>query len=585
MRASAPWPLAAAEASGSGSRSRAQLSDSGSSSTDPSTRYAVPGLDGSGLTVSALLVDGNDSLWIGTHDQGLYRVAGGRAEHLGSADGLSSNTVTNLYQDREGSLWVVTSKGIDRLRDYRVMTVSAREGLTGDSVGSVLASSDGTVWIGNLGALDVLREGTVSSIAPRQGLPGGNVTSLFEDREGRIWVGVDDGLFTYEGGRFRQVQTRDGRPLGVVTAITDDNERNLWAAVVGARQGLLRIRDLAEREHLPLSAVPRAIVLAPDPGEGIWLGLIDGTLGRYRRGRFESLPSSPGSTPARIRGLLVDPDGSVWTVSAGGLTRWRDGMPRTLDSRHGLPCDDVFALIRDDRRGLWLYSACGLVAIAASEIDKWSAGAHVTVQVKTFDIFEGAQPAPATFQPGAARSPDGQLWFANDSVLQSIDPGRLALDQAPPAVHVEQLVADGKAYDTRHGLHLPALTREIQVDYTATSLVMPERVRFRYKLEGKDADWQDAGTRRQAFYNDLPPGAYRFRILASNHDGVWNESGATLDFAMAPAYFQTAWFRAGIVATAVAILWMLYLLRLRQHLGRRRGPDGDSARGARADRP
>ena len=165
-----------------------------------SARYALPGTDGGALKVAALLLDANGSLWIGTLDEGLYRVAGGRADRFRSADGLSSDTIAGFYQDREGSLWVVTSKGIDRLREYQVTTFSAREGLTGDNVNSVLATADGTVWVGNVGALNALRGSTVSSIAPGQGLPGANVTSLFEDRRGRMWVGVDNSLFAYEDG-------------------------------------------------------------------------------------------------------------------------------------------------------------------------------------------------------------------------------------------------------------------------------------------------------------------------------------------------------------------------------------------------
>jgi signal transduction histidine kinase/ligand-binding sensor domain-containing protein len=529
-----------------------------------SARYSVPGMDASALSVSRLLVDGNDSLWVGTEDEGLYRVAGGRAEHFRGADGLSSDTVIALHQDREGSLWVATSKGIDRLRDYRVMTLSAREGLTSDHVGSVLATADGAVWMGSLNALELLRGGTVASITRRQGLPGSNVTSLFEDRRGRMWVGVDNGLFAYDGGRFRSVKSGNGSPLGLVIAMTDDSDHNLWAEVVGPRPGLVRIRDLEEREYIPRSTVPYAHVMAPDPHDGIWLGLENGKLGRYSRGRFEAYAAGPGSIPGGIRGLLVDPDGPVWSVSSAGLTRWQDGVARTLDDRQGLPCRNVFSLVRDDRRALWLYAGCGLVRIAANELDRWSAGSGATVQARTFDVLDGAQPSPAVFQPAASRSPDGRLWFANSAFLQSVDPGHLLLDERPPPVHVEQLVADGKVYDARNGHPLPALTREVRLDYAAPTFVIPERVKFRYKLEGKDRGWQEPGTRRQAFYNDLPPGPYRFRVLASNHDGVWNEAGATLDFSVAPAYFQTVWFRAGVTATAIAMLWMLYLLRLRQ---------------------
>jgi len=165
------------------------------------------------------------------------------------------------------------------------------------------------------------------------------------------------------------------------------------------------------------------------------------------------------------------------------------------------------------------------------------------VQLKILDVFDGVQPGRAPFE-GAARSPDGRLWFANGDVLQMIDPGHLSRNALPPPVHVEGLIADRKNYSPGKDLRLPPLTRDLEIDYTALSFVVPQKVRFRYKLEGRDAAWQEPGTRRQAFYSDLRPGKYRFRVIACNNDGVWNEAGAMLDFSVAPSWYQTNWFRA-----------------------------------------
>lgn len=529
-----------------------------------STALTLPGLDGTRLSVSALLRDGRDALWVGTSDEGLYRVSGGRADRLTSADGLSSDTIIQLFQDREGSLWVVTSKGLDRFRDYRIETLSAREGLKSDNAGSVLARADGSVWIGNLGSLEVWRDGALSSITRREGLPGENVASLFEDRRRRLWVGIDDQLYLYEAQKFRAVKPRLGASFGMVVDLDEDpSTGDLFAIVVGNRTGLVRVRELQEQEFLAPPAVPRAHVSAPHPEGGIWLGLADGNVALYRDGRL-TLPSSPApGRTARVWDVLADNDGSVWSVSPRGLTRWSGGTARTLDDRQGLPCNAVYSLIRDTRRALWLFTGCGLVRIGAQELEGWAAGG-ASVAVTTFDALDGLQPGGASFQPSATRTSDGRLWFATDHFVQTIDPNRLAGTAAQAAVYVEQVVADRRTYGARDGLVLPPLTREIQLDYSAPSFVIPERVKFRYRLEPRDDAWQEPGTRRQAFYNDLPPGDYRFRVLASNHDGVWNESGAALSFSVEPAYYQTAWFRACLLALAAGVLWMVYAMRLRQ---------------------
>jgi signal transduction histidine kinase/ligand-binding sensor domain-containing protein len=523
--------------------------------------YVVPGMDGTALEVSALLKDRDNGLWIGTTNQGIYRVHDGKADHFRSADGLSSNSVNSFYQDREGDLWVVTSRGIDRFHDVRVTSFSIREGLTAELVGSVLAASDGTVWIGNHD-LGFLHQGKADAIGERNGLPGRLVTSMFEDQSGRLWVGVDDALTVYEHGRFRPVNKPDGSPLGVVTAITEDTDHNIWAEVT--QPALVRIRDLQVREEIAPPRIPRAPSLAADPKGGIWLGLSNGNLARYRQGQLETFPTNHDPNAGSVRNLLVDSDGSTWGATAEGLVVWKQGTIRTLNSRNGLPCDSVFSLVNDRIGSLWLDAQCGFVQIADSELEKWWKQPDSIVKVHTLDVFDGAQPGLTNFRPEASRSPDGKLWFANDSILQMVDPSHLQRNATPPPVHVEQIVADEKNYLPRADLRLPALTRNIEIDFTALSFVVPERVRFRYRLEGHEADWEDAQTRRQAFYDDLPPGDYRFRVIASNNDGVWNEIGATQEFTILPAFYQTAWFRLLCLISAVGLLWLLYALRLRQ---------------------
>jgi signal transduction histidine kinase/ligand-binding sensor domain-containing protein len=522
--------------------------------------YKVPGLDGATVAINSLLIDRSNALWVGTINQGIYRVFDGRAEHFRSADGLSSDVVSNIYEDIEGNIWVATSKGIDRFRDVAVATFSATEGLTTDSVSSVLSARDGTVWIGNEGALDFIRKNVLSRITSQEGLPGRDVTSLFEDHAGRLWVGVDSGLAVYEHEQFRLIRRSGRDPMGPVTAMTEDIDHNIWAYVVGKHTALLRIRELRIEEEFP--SVRYVFSLAADPSGGIWMGNRKGGLQRYRKGNFENVPTPDTGT---VTDLLVDPDGSLWAATQkNGVMRFRNGELTFLTTKNGLPCNEIFSIVRDKVHSLWLYSKCGLVAITDSELQQWSEHPQSAVQVKTLDILDGAQSALPSFRPISSMSPDGRLWFANDSILQMIDTAHLARNLIPPRVHIEEIIADRQNHLPQQGIRLPPHTRNLEIDYTALSFAIPQKMRFRYKLEGRGEDWQEAGTRRQAFYSDLAPGRYRFHVIACNNDGVWNDKGATLDFSVLPAVYQTAWFRVACILTGMFIFWVFYRLRTYQ---------------------
>jgi PAS domain S-box-containing protein len=527
--------------------------------------FVTPEFDGSRLKVSALLLDRDHTLWVGTLNEGIYRIQGDKIDHFRSSDGLSGDAVTRLFQDREGNIWIVTSRGIDSLHDLRVVSFSTRQGLSADEVNSVLASRDGTVWIGNYG-LDVLRSGKITSIQPRNGLPGRAVTSLLEDRAGRLWVGVDHELWVYEQGHFRKIHTRDGSPLGGVRAMAEDIDGSIWATATGNNETnhrLFRIQDFNVRNEISFPQLPAGNMLAPDPHGGVWLGLTNGGLGRFLNGQMGFFSFS-GLNDGPVYGLLVNSDASILAATPSGLVGWRNGTLQTLTIRNGLPCNVVYSLIYDREANLWLYAACGVIAIPNAELQRWWRSPNATVKARLFDVFDGAQPMSTPFQPNASRSPDGRLWFANESIVQMINPAHLESNSIRPPVQVEEIMADHKSYAPGDGLRLPALTRDVQIDYTALTFVAPQKVRFRYKLEGHDSDWQDPGIRRQAFYTDLPPGKYRFRVIACNNDGVWNEEGATIAFSLAAAWYQTLWFRAVCAVAIFVLLWSAYLLRVRR---------------------
>jgi len=526
--------------------------------------FLTRNFDGSEISVSTLFMDRDQNLWVGTNTAGLYRIHGETVDHFGMADGLSSDTVFGLYEDREGTIWVATSSGLDSFTDRTVTTFSHSEGLPSDLAVSVMASRDGTVWVANLSSLDFIRNGEIFSIRSGQGLPGDQVTSLYEDRAGRMWVGVDDGLFLYEGHHFRRVPEPNQRPLGMINSITEDIDGNIWATSHSNPRKLIRIRDFEVKEEFTSSPLASGRVLAADPKGGIWMSTLAGDVVRFQNRAVQTFQLKLRSPAHQIE---AERDGSILIAApTEGLIGLRNGTLRRLTKQNGLPCDGVLGFIQDDRKNLWLEAPCGYIVVADSEMQRWWGNPDTVVHYRLFDAFDGARTRIVTFNP-ATKSPDGRLWFAS-FVLQTIDPGHILFNKLPPPVHIERITADRKSYDPasyeNSRVPLPARIRDLQVDYTALSLVAPERVQFRYKLEGWDRDWQNVGNRRQAFYNNLPPRNYRFRVMASNNSGVWNETGASLDISIAAAYYQTTWFRLSCVTAFLGLLWGLYQLRLRR---------------------
>jgi signal transduction histidine kinase/ligand-binding sensor domain-containing protein len=531
--------------------------------------YVVPGFDGATVVSDVLFVDRDHSLWVGTESHGLYRVHDGVADHYGSANGLSGDTVEYIYEDREGNLWVTTDRGVDMFRDLPVLTFSTTEGFIGSLVHSVLALSNGSVWVGNLGAVDVIRAGRVSVIAAGHGLPGQSVQTLFQDHTGQIWLGVDNTIMTYNLGRFSAIKNSDVthfRPLGNAKAFAEDVEGNIWALThidVPDQIHLLRIKDRNVKQDIPVDDVIRARYLAADRRSGIWLASAYSKFVHYRDGKAEAV-TSLANEEIGIRSLFVDSDDAISLVTAKGFYRWKDGHLSVMDSRNGLPCSALVSAIKDDHGSFWLYGRCGLLRVSASDYESWLKFPEAALSVKTFDALDGIQPGYERGQPEVSKSADGRLWFASGDKVQMIDPSRTYTNVIPPPVYVEEVIADRKNYLPGVGLRLPPLTRDLEIDYTALSFVVPQKVRFRYKLEGRDTTWQEPGTRRQAFYSDLRPRKYRFRVIACNNDGLWNEEGATLDFSVAAAWYQTNWFRASCVVVFLVLLWGIYRLRVQQ---------------------
>ncbi len=523
-----------------------------------------------------LLRDRDGGLWIGTLGGGLLHVHQGRTDVFAKSDGLSGDFISKLFEDREGNVWVATIDGLDRFRGFAVSTISVKQGLSNAAVFSVLAARDGRIWLGTPDGLNSWNAGRIATYRKRNSsLPDDAVGSLFLDDRGRLWVSTNGAVARFESGRFVPLSAL---PRGIASAVTGDKAGNVWISLSeGADQGLFHLRTDGSVERIPWAKLGHkefATALSPDPVKGgLWLGFRSGGVAYFKNGEVRaSLAGADGLGEGVVGYLQLDQDGTLWASTQGGLSRMKNGRVATLTKRNGLPCDTVHWMTEDDDHFVWLYMACGLVRIARPELDAWAADAKRTINVTVFDGSDGVRSHSLStgFTPSVAKSADGRIWFLPFDGVSVIDPRHLPFNKLPPPVHIEQITADRKprwrnlSGAAASNLRLPALSRDLQIDYTALSLVAPEKIRFKYKLEGHDRDWQDVGNRRQAFYNDLSPRHYRFHVMASNNSGLWNEAGDSLDFSIDPAYYQTTWFRASCVAAFFALLWALHRYRLHQ---------------------
>ncbi|MBD9478966.1 sensor histidine kinase [Pseudoxanthomonas sp. PXM02] len=516
---------------------------------------------------AGLLFDRDGTLWATTMGEGVRRLS--RPSVQGSAkdaatfesfrqdDGLSADYLLPVLEDREGTIWVGSSRGLDRFRHTNVIPAMLPDGAQDFAI---VAGPDGTLLAGSrnrpLMVLDGTRVGELDLPAP--------LTAAHRDRDGTVWLGGPGGLWAWRDGRATPVTPLPVSGYSGVQAIAHDANGVLWVSlntpgIHRLEQG--RWRQLRGRKGLPPGSSP--LVLLPAADGALWMGYARNQIAVMRGDAVQAIGSADGLDVGNVTALL-EGQGGIWIGGERGLAHYAQGKVRTLRAPADSPFRGITGIVQTRGGDLWLNGALGVVHVKGAEVPHLFEAA--TPRYEQFDFLDGMPGVPAQFRPipTAAEGRDGRVWFATTSGVVAIDPAAIRRNPTPPPVTVLSLAADERMHRV-HGdtLRLPPGTRNLQIAYTALSLSIPERVRFRYKLEGYDDGWQDAGTRRTAFYNDPGPGAYVFRVVAANNDGVWNEVGASLPIVIAPRYYQTPWFRALSIILGVSLLWIAYLLRLR----------------------
>jgi signal transduction histidine kinase/DNA-binding response OmpR family regulator/ligand-binding sensor domain-containing protein len=513
--------------------------------------------------VNSVVQDREGNLWVASNGAGLWRIRNGRVASFNLVDGLSDSRVLSLFEDREGSLWVGTASGLERFRDTRFTTFTTKEGLPANEIAMVTETRDGNLFaFCTGGGLARIRNDVATPITATQGLPSLYGNGLFESKDGSLWVGTTGGLSQYKNGKFTQYGAHGRLANHYISAISEDDEGLI---VTTSETVALRFRDgevqpLTFRgQTTPLSTPGNyTFTIERDSSGVLWFGTV--------RGLFKFVPGAPPTNAWQrqidfpVTSIYNDQRGSLWLCGrVPGITRFsiRDGAVTRYTKAAGLFDDYPTRALTDAAGNLWVSTSNGIYKAPRQDLDDFAAGRIATLRMAHYDTSDGMKTSEASSiaQPAGWRTRDGRLWFTTQKGLVSIDPAHLRVNRLIPPVVIEEVVADDTRYPTRSDVQLPPGRDRIEFHYTSLSLLVPNRVQFRYKLEGYDREWVDAGSRRVAYYTHLPPGTYQFRVVASNGDDVWNERGATLQLVLTPHFYQTPWFYllclVGAVLTAV----------------------------------
>jgi signal transduction histidine kinase/ligand-binding sensor domain-containing protein/ActR/RegA family two-component response regulator len=479
--------------------------------------------------VTSIVEDSEANLWIGTLGSGLNQLRNAAVKKLTAADGLTPGFLRAVMQGSNGDFWVAShTSGLNRIRNGKVSIYGVRQGLSSNSLRSVYVDGDNSVWIGTLGAglNHLLNNGRVEVFTTRQGLVDNTVKAILRARDGSLWLGTDGGVSRFRDGKFTNFTIRDGLAANAVWQILQDRDGSLWFA---GNNGVSRFQD-----------------------------------GVFR----QALSVKNGLSSNLIRYLYEDDEGVLWIGTRdAGLNRWDHGRITVYNESVGLAHNAVYSIAEDDNHNLWMSSNQGVFRTAKNQLQEYAEGRIHNIVSTLYDTTDGMPNSEcgSLVQPTVWKAQDGKIWYPTVSGIAIIDPGRLGGEARSRQAILEQFLADKRpAAISAPDLVIPPGQGELEFRYTAIAFAAPARVRFRYKLEGFDKAWIDAGARRVAFYTNIPPGRYRFLVMAQGSDGGWGQSTAELRFQLLPHYYQAAWFwGCGVLLVTLAGLG-LFRLRVRK---------------------
>lgn len=522
--------------------------------------------------ITAVCEDSKGNVWIARRGQGLSRWRSLSGENFTAAEHFSSDDIKTdietIYEDREGNIWLGTlNNGLSRVTDHVFKIYSSGEGLADTNIYPMLEDRAGNVWVGTWeGDLYKLSGGAFTHYGKAQGLSFQAVGSLYEDAGGVLWVGTfGGGVNRFDNGKFIHLTAKDGLPDDNIRAITEDAAGNLW---FGTTNGLAKYNDGKFTVYNTADGLPDKEVqaLTFDRAGNLWIGTLGG-IARFKDDKFTAYTEREGLSSNYVRVIHEDRDGVIWIGTYdGGLTRIKDNRLTRIAMREGLYDNGAFQILEDDGDSFWMSCNRGVYRVSRSELNEVADGRRRFVSSVHYGKADGLLNTECNggTQPAGFKARDGKLWFPTQDGVAVVDPREIRSSELPPPVAIEEFILNNEPIVFRKDAQISVGVESFEIHYTGLSFVRPEQVRFKYKLEGLDKDWVDAGTRRTAYYSHVPPGNYMFTVMAANSDGVWNTSGAFVGINVAPPFWRTWWFYVLALLGTLALGVFLYRRRTSQ---------------------